>query len=199
MESRYITSALKPEQLPVYDLPEVAFIGRSNSGKSTLLNKVLGRNKLARSGSTPGQTQMINFFGLGEDLIFADLPGYGFSAINKNVAEQWEPLVEGYMQRPNICEFLFLIDIRREMGDMDWYLADILSRNHSVYVLLTKSDKLSRQDQQKKVWALTAEMKARGIEVKKMLPISSLKQEGIKELREDLFAHIPPKEAKDKV
>lgn len=191
MESRYITSALKPEQLPVYDLPEIAFVGRSNSGKSTLLNKILGRNKLARSGSTPGQTQMINFFGLGDDLIFADLPGYGFSAINKNVAEQWEPLVEGYMQRPNICEFLFLIDIRREMGDMDWFLVDLLSRNLSVYVLLTKSDKISRQAQQKRVRELTAEMQAKGIDVKKMLPVSSLKQDGIKELREDIFAHIP--------
>ena len=191
MESRYITSALKPEQLPDFDLPEIAFIGRSNSGKSTLLNKILGRNKLARKGSTPGQTQMINFFGLGESLIFADLPGYGFSAINKNVAEQWEPLVEGYMRRPNICEFLFLMDIRRELGDQDWFLVDLLSRNLSVYVLLTKSDKLSRQAQQIRVRELTGQMQARGIDVKKMLPVSSLKQEGIKELRDDLFAHIP--------
>ncbi len=191
MESRYITSALKPEQLPDYALPEIALIGRSNSGKSTLLNKILGRNKLARKGSTPGQTQMINFFGLGEDLIFADLPGYGFSAINKNVAEQWEPLVEGYLRRPNICEFLFLIDIRREMGDLDWYLVDLLSRNLSVYVLLTKADKLSRQAQQKRIKELTAAMQAKGVDVKKMLPVSSLKQEGIRELRDDLFAHIP--------
>ncbi|MBC7658188.1 MAG: ribosome biogenesis GTP-binding protein YsxC [Chitinophagaceae bacterium] len=196
MESRYITSALKPEQLPDYDLPEIALIGRSNSGKSTLLNNILGRNKLARKGSTPGQTQMINFFGLGEQLVFADLPGYGFSAINKNVAEQWEPLVEGYLRRPNVCEFLFLIDIRREMVDVDWFLVDLLARNLSLYVVLTKSDKLSRQAQQQRVWDLTAEMKKRGIDVKKMLPVSSLKKEGIEELREDLFAHIPKIEPK---
>lgn len=195
MESRYITSAMKPEQLPVYELPEVAFIGRSNSGKSTLLNKILGRSSLARKGSTPGQTQMVNFFGLGEQLIFADLPGYGFSAIKKNVAEQWEPLVEAYMQRQNICEFLFLIDIRREFNDQDWFLVDLLSRNLPVYVILTKSDKLSRQEQQKRIRALTEEMKGRGVDVKKMLPVSSLKQDGIKELREDIFAHIPKVEA----
>ena len=195
MESRYITSAMKPEQLPVYELPEVAFIGRSNSGKSTLLNKILGRTSLARKGSTPGQTQMVNFFGLGEQLIFADLPGYGFSAIKKNVADQWEPLVEAYMQRPNICEFLFLIDIRREFNDQDWFLVDLLSRNLSVYVILTKSDKLSRQEQQKRIRFLTEEMKQRGVDVKKMLPVSSLKQDGIKELREDIFAHIPKVEA----
>ncbi len=196
MDSRYITSALKPEQLPEYDLPEIALIGRSNSGKSTLLNNILGRRKLARKGATPGQTQMINFFGLGENLVFADLPGYGFSAINKNVAEMWEPLVEGYMRRPNICEFLFLIDIRREMVDLDWALVDLLGRNLPVYVLLTKSDKLSRQAQAKRVRELTAEMQARGVDVKKMLPVSSLKNEGIAELREDLFAHIPAPEPK---
>lgn len=191
MESRYITSAMKPEQLPVYQLPEVAFIGRSNSGKSTLLNQILGRKSLARKGSTPGQTQMVNFFGLGEQLIFADLPGYGFSAINKHVADQWEPLVEAYMQRQNICEFLFLIDIRREFNDQDWFLVDLLSRNLSVYIVLTKSDKLSRQEQQKRVWFLKEEMAKRSLDVKKMLPVSSLKQDGIKELREDIFAHIP--------
>lgn len=195
MESRYITSALKPEQLPEFQLPEVAFIGRSNSGKSTLLNQILGRKSLARKGSTPGQTQMVNFFGLGEKLIFADLPGYGFSAINKNVADNWEPLVNTYLQRPNICEFLFLIDIRREFNDQDWYLVDLLSRNMPLYVVLTKSDKLSRQEQQKRVRVIADEMAKRQIDVKKLLPVSSLKKDGIKELREDIFVHIPNEEA----
>lgn len=191
MESRYITSALKPEQLPVYELPEVAFIGRSNSGKSTLLNQILGRKSLARKGSTPGQTQMVNFFGLGEKLIFADLPGYGFSAINKNVADNWEPLVHTYLQRPNICEFLFLIDIRRDFNDDDWYLLDLLSRNMPLYLILTKSDKLSRQEQVKRVRAVEDLLKTKQIDVKKIRTVSSLKQDGIKELREDIFAHIP--------
>ncbi|MES2744397.1 MAG: ribosome biogenesis GTP-binding protein YihA/YsxC [Bdellovibrionota bacterium] len=191
METRYITSALKPEQLPVYQVPEVAFIGRSNSGKSTLLNQILGRKSLARKGSTPGQTQMVNFFGLAEKLIFADLPGYGFSAINKNVAAEWQPLVDAYLQRQNICEFLFLIDIRRDFNEQDWFIIDLLSRNLSVYVVLTKSDKLSRQEQVKRVKFLKDEMDKKGIDVKKLLPVSSLKSDGIKELREDIFAHIP--------
>ncbi len=193
MDSRYITSALKPEQLPDFPQPEIALIGRSNTGKSTLLNQILGRKKLARSGSTPGQTQMINFFGLGEDLIFADLPGYGFSAINKNVAEQWEPLVAGYMQRPNIVEFLFLIDIRREFNDTDWALVEWLGRNIPVYVVLTKSDKLSRQEQTKRVAEVRAELVKHKIDVRKVLAVSSLKQDGIQELREDIFAHAPKK------
>ncbi len=195
MESRYITSALKPEQLPDFHLPEVAFIGRSNSGKSTLLNQILGRKSLARSGSTPGQTQMANFFGLADKMIFVDLPGYGFTQ-NKNVADNWEPLVEAYLQRPNICEFLFLIDIRREFNDQDWFLIDLLSRNLPLYVVLTKSDKLSRQEQTKVVRALDAELKKRNLDVKKIRPVSSLKSDGIKELREDLFAHFPEEESK---
>lgn len=134
---------------------------------------------------------MVNFFGLAEKLIFADLPGYGFSAINKNVAAEWQPLVDAYLQRQNICEFLFLIDIRRDFNEQDWFIIDLLSRNLSVYVVLTKSDKLSRQEQVKRVKFLKDEMDKKGIDVKKLLPVSSLKSDGIKELREDIFAHIP--------
>lgn len=191
MDSRYITSALDPEQLPVFEQPEIAFIGRSNTGKSTLINAVLGRKNLARHGRTPGQTQMINFFGLADKLIIADLPGYGFSAIEKNRAEKWEPLIESYMRRPNIQEFLFLIDCRRDLKEDDWLLLFTLGRNLPVYVVLTKSDKISRKDLQTKVRDLQSEIQARGIELKKIHPVSSLKQEGIQQLRDDLLALIP--------
>jgi GTP-binding protein len=194
MDCRYITSALDPQQLPEFTQPEIAFIGRSNTGKSSLINSVLGRRNLARHGRTPGQTQMINFFGVGleDKLIIADLPGYGFSAIEKNRAQKWQPLIESYMRRPNIQEFLFLIDCRRDLNDDDWVLLYALGRNLPVYVVLTKSDKISKRDLQLRIRKTSDEISAKGIELKKVHPVSNLKQDGVLELRQDLLALIQP-------
>ncbi len=194
MESKYLTSALKPEQLPPFELPEVAFIGRSNVGKSSLINSLTNQKKLARHGRTPGQTQMINFFSIADRLVLADLPGYGFSAVEKDVAKKWQPLVNAYVERPNIKEFVLLIDCRRELQEDDWELAFILGRNLPLYVVLTKSDKLSRQAVQNRMKQLSQEMLERGVEVRKITAISSLKKAGIAELREDLLAHAPETE-----
>lgn len=191
MESKYLTSALKPEQLPHFELPEVAFIGRSNVGKSSLINSLTKQNKLARHGRTPGQTQMINFFSIADRLVLADLPGYGFSAIEKDVARLWQPLINAYIERPNLKEFILLIDCRRELKEEDWELAFILGRNLPLYILLTKSDKLSRQALQERLKSLKEEMQKKGVEVRKIAAVSSLKKTGIDELREDLFQHAP--------
>lgn len=191
MESKYLTSALKAEQLPHFELPEVAFIGRSNVGKSSLINGLTNQNKLARHSRTPGQTQMINFFSLANRLVLADLPGYGFSAIEKHVARLWQPLIDAYIERPNIKEFVLLIDCRRELQDEDWELAFVLGRNLPLYILLTKSDKLSRQALHERMKKLEAEVRAKGVEVRKIAAVSSLKKSGIDELRADLFQHAP--------
>ena len=188
MDCRYITSALKPEQLPDFDQPEVAFIGRSNAGKSSLINALLGRRTLARKGRTPGQTQMINFFSVNDKMVVADLPGFGFSAIDKHVAEKWQPLVEGYVRRENIREFMFLIDCRRELTDVDDELMFLLGRQLPLYVLLTKTDKISRQALQTRAQKLNKELQAKGIEVRKIVGVSSMKQTGLEEVRADLFA-----------
>ncbi len=192
MDCRYITSALKPEQLPDFELPELAFIGRSNTGKSTLINALLGHSKLARHGRTPGQTQMINFFQVAHQLILADLPGYGFSAIRRDVAEQWQPLVEAYVRRPNIRDFLFLVDCRRELNDEDWELAFILGRNVPLYVVLTKSDKVAKHELHSRIQRLQKEIEAKGIAVKKIVAVSSMKRQGLDQVREDLFGTIIP-------
>jgi GTP-binding protein len=188
MDCRYITSALKPEQLPDFQQPEVAFIGRSNAGKSSLINALLGRRTLARKGRTPGQTQMINFFSINDKMVVADLPGFGFSAVDKNVAEKWQPLVEAYVRRTNIREFMFLVDCRRELTDVDDELMFILGRQLPLYVLLTKTDKISRQALQARMQKLAKELQNKGIEVRKIVGVSSMKQTGLEEVRADLFA-----------
>src|SRR5688500_8058281 len=117
MNTFYITSAQKAEQLPdLGGIPEIAFVGRSNCGKSSLLNVLLSHSGLARESKVPGRTQMVNFFKCEKGdraLILADLPGYGFSATGREVRSHWQALLEAYVARPSIQSFLFLIDARR--------------------------------------------------------------------------------------
>lgn len=184
MNSTYITSAAKPEQLPSYDLPELGFIGRSNTGKSTLLNSLLGRRNLARHGRTPGQTQMINFFSVDNKVILADLPGYGFNVAKRDIAKHWEPLSTAYLRRPNIRELICLFDCRRDMQPIDEQLVFKLSRQLAVTVVMTKCDKLSRQELKKNRAKLEEHLDYIGVDVKTIVETSSLKQKGINELRE---------------
>ena len=187
MESMYIKSAAKAEQLPEFTEGETAFIGRSNTGKSTLLNALLNRKNLARSGSTPGQTRMVNFFRLGEDRIFADLPGYGYQKGQKNVAAHWQPLVTAYLRRPNIEHIVFLLDIRRKPAEDDIELMYLISRQLPLHLVLTKSDKLNRSEVKKakdKMEALVAEY---DIKVTRIRAISCLKKQGVAELRAEII------------
>lgn len=199
MNSTYITSAAEAEQLPEYDWPEVAFVGRSNCGKSSLLNALLNRKNLARASSTPGRTQMVNFFGTtkGEkQVILADLPGYGFSAIGRHARLPWEKLIGAYLVRPNIREIFFLADIRREFDDEDTELFQWLGRNANRYdltVVLTKSDKLNQSDQAKAVAKVKKIATEFGIVPRnplKVVAVSSMKNKGITALQEKVLAYL---------
>jgi GTP-binding protein len=191
LESRYITSAAKAEQLPPFDQPEIAMIGRSNTGKSSLINSLLQRRQLARTSRTPGRTQMVNFFGVNDAFILADLPGYGYSSAGTRVAKHWQPLVETYMRRPNIVEFLFLLDIRRKLTEEDLELMYMISRQIPPVIVLTKADKLSNRDAQAKKKQIVQVLGDEKIETRTTLISSSLKGTGINALRKHLFEGEP--------
>lgn len=142
----FVTSAVKPSQYPPADLPEVAFAGRSNVGKSSMINCLVNRRKLVKTSQRPGKTQLVNFFVINEGLRFVDLPGYGYAKVSKAVKRQWGPMIESYLDtRSTLCGLFLLMDLRREPGEEEWRLLEWLAqRGLPARVVLTKADKLSR-------------------------------------------------------
>ena len=147
MAAQFIMSAARPEQFPPETDAEVAFMGRSNVGKSTLLNALVGAGKLAFTSSRPGCTQLVNFYQVDEGLRFVDLPGYGYAKAPKQVAQEWRELVEQYLlQRGALRLSVLLVDSRRGWMDKDLELKDWLVRHGRVFVVAaTKIDKLKSQ------------------------------------------------------
>ena len=147
--AEFIKSAVKPSQYPVSGTPEIAFIGRSNVGKSSLINTLVQRKRLARTSATPGRTQLINFFLINEWVTFVDLPGYGYAKVPESVRKNWGPMIETYLaRRLNLKGVVRILDIRRTPGPVEFVLADWLAHHHiSVVTVLTKADKLSRTKQ----------------------------------------------------
>jgi GTP-binding protein len=132
---------------PDTTLPEIAFAGRSNVGKSSLLNRLVGRRSLARVSRTPGRTREINFFRVNDQFVLADLPGYGYARVSKERKAEWRPLIEGYLAKtPQLAGVVQLLDIRREPSEDDVAMLDLLAElEMPTIVVLTKSDKLSRK------------------------------------------------------
>ena len=146
LNASFLTSAGDPKQFPADSGREVAVAGRSNSGKSTAINALVGRRSLARTGKTPGRTQLVNFFQVGEDRRLVDLPGYGYAKVPDAVRKHWRHLLEAYFQRrQSMVGLLVTVDIRRGLKELDWVMLN-WAQTVSVpaTVLLTKADKLSR-------------------------------------------------------
>jgi GTP-binding protein len=154
----FIKSAANPRDFPADTGCEVAFVGRSNSGKSTAVNLVTGARKLARVSKTPGRTQLLNFFAFGEERRLVDLPGYGFARVAPDVQARWRRSLETYLrERQSLAGLVVTMDIRRGVTELDDTLLRWLEpRDLPVAVLLTKADKLSRNaalEQERKVAA----------------------------------------------
>lgn len=145
LRAEFVKSAASPSDFPSEGLPEVALVGRSNVGKSSLLNQLAGVERLAHVSKTPGRTQLINFFRVDNRLYLVDLPGYGYAKVPLKVRKRWEGLVTGYLfRRIELRLVLLVVDIRREPMPSDLKVRDLLERSgSSCTVVATKSDKLS--------------------------------------------------------
>ena len=147
-EARFLTSAARAAQFVPDEGAEVAFAGRSNAGKSTAINTILGRRDFARTSKTPGRTQLINFFALTETQRLVDLPGYGYARVSKDMRESWRELLGDYFDtRESLAGLMVIVDSRRGVGDFDLQMLDWgRALDCQLHVLLTKADKLSRQE-----------------------------------------------------
>lgn len=177
--ARFVLGAARPNQFPASDAAEVAFAGRSNVGKSSLLNRLVRRRALARVSKTPGRTQQINFFSVGDALMLVDLPGYGFARVPVAVQARWRTLVERYLtSREQLHGVVVIVDVRRGVQDEDQRLVDFL-RAHETPVLLvaTKIDKLARGARTEQLARMAADHPGREI-----VPFSALSGEGVESL-----------------
>jgi GTP-binding protein len=142
ISAEFIKSAVWPPQYPPATLPEIAFVGRSNVGKSSLINTLVGRKTLAKTSNTPGRTQLINFFTLNDKVAFVDLPGYGFAKVSQSVKKDWGDMIEAYLrERQSLALVVFILDIRRDPSEDDLSLRNWLEHYRIPYVyILTKAD-----------------------------------------------------------
>ncbi|HUQ20766.1 MAG TPA: ribosome biogenesis GTP-binding protein YihA/YsxC [Gemmatimonadaceae bacterium] len=170
---------------PETSLPEIAFAGRSNVGKSSLLNRLVGRKKLARVSRTPGRTREINFFKVNDLFILADLPGYGYARISKERKAEWRPLLEGYLAKtPQLAGVVHLLDIRREPSEDDMAMLDFLAElEMPTIVVLTKRDKISKSAAADRVSRVARQLQ---LDPDQMIPFSAVTGEG----RDDLAGAI---------
>jgi GTP-binding protein len=149
--AEFVTSATKPSQYPPEGLPEIAFAGRSNVGKSSLINVLVNRKRLVKTSSTPGRTQLINFFDINDDVTFVDLPGYGYARVPASVKKKWGPMIETYLSgRGTLKGVVVILDIRRTPREEELNLIAWLE-HYSIdsILVLTKADKLSKTKQNK--------------------------------------------------
>ncbi|HOZ48609.1 MAG TPA: ribosome biogenesis GTP-binding protein YihA/YsxC [Candidatus Hydrogenedentes bacterium] len=178
----FVTSALRPDQYPRDRRPECAFAGRSNVGKSTLMNALLGRKDLAKTSRTPGKTQTINFFDVNGRVYFVDLPGYGYAKVPKSMRMQWQKVMTDYLrQREFVRLVVHLIDSRHEPTDLDLDMLGLLDEAQvPTLVVATKIDKVPRTHRKGRLDTIRESL---GLDEEALiLPVSAVSGEGIREV-----------------
>ena len=178
---RMDVSAVKKEQYPDDGLPQIAFVGRSNVGKSSSINTLLNRKKIARVSQTPGKTRTINFYKINSEFYFVDLPGYGYAKLSKEEKSSWGKVMEEYfINSKNLIHVFILVDIRHEPKEDDVLMLDFV-RHYGipVSIIATKSDKVTRNDAAISKRTIKSKMKLEG---ERILPISALKKTGVEEI-----------------
>lgn len=183
LSADFVKSAYERQHWPAGSIPEVSFLGRSNVGKSSLLNSLLQRKGLARTSNTPGRTQCINFFLVNEAFYFVDLPGYGFAKVAKFMRADWGKMAEQYLiQREQLVLSIQLVDARHQPSELDLQLNEWLRYNEKPRVIAaTKTDKLSRRDLQKQIGIIS-----RGMGTDNVIPYSAVTGKG----RDQLWAAV---------
>ncbi|TGU74901.1 YihA family ribosome biogenesis GTP-binding protein [Geomonas terrae] len=183
--TQFIKSATRPAHYPEGDLPEIAFAGRSNVGKSSLVNVLVNRKNLVRTSSTPGRTQLINFFQVNDDFMLVDLPGYGYAKVPLAVKKDWRPMMETYLaKRKNLRGVVLILDIRRVPTEDDLQMLAWL-RAYSVAPILvvTKCDKLSKNERARQTAVIAEKL---GVAKGELTFFSALNKEG----RDAVWARI---------
>ncbi|MEE8807034.1 MAG: ribosome biogenesis GTP-binding protein YihA/YsxC [Lactimicrobium sp.] len=180
-EAEFLLSGAQQSQWPASDLPEAVFAGRSNAGKSSLINALVNRKNLAYAGSTPGKTRLLNFYLIDQKMIFTDAPGYGYARDNRSSAETFAKLMDPYFRyRPNLKAMVLVVDGRRKPNQDDILMCEYGRHSHlAIIVAMTKTDKLSRSAMLTNKRVIASDL---SISESQIFPVDSLKKQGTEEL-----------------
>jgi len=189
--AKFTAAAVTPDSLPPGRGPEIAFLGRSNVGKSSLINSLLKVNGLARTSSTPGRTQSINFFLINEAFYFVDLPGYGYAKASKEKRREWGELIEGYLaQRERLVLSILIVDARHEPSPLDIQMKSWLQHFELPFLIVsTKIDKL-KANERRKAWQSARQV----LETERIVPYSAVTREGAPAIWNEIRASMTAKQ-----